>query len=73
MSFYQDRYSLAPSSVNFCERDFEVTPYVGEWMNFLSSGVLVGLGLLGAVKTQRSARLGEMRPIFVTLRAAPRP
>ncbi len=37
----------APALVDWCEANYAVTGWVAEWWNFLSSVVMIGLGLFG--------------------------
>jgi len=50
------------STVDWCEANYQVTPYVAELWNTLSSLALVGAGLFGALG--RHARDGRVRAAF---------
>lgn len=53
-NFWQDRFHWGTSSVDFCEKNFVVSPYVAEPCNSVSAAPLIGLGLIGCRKCQRT-------------------
>jgi len=55
----------APASVDWCEPNYATGRYVAEWWNTLSSFALVGMGLVGLVRSRRADPLLERR--FVVL------
>ncbi|KAN0120024.1 alkaline phytoceramidase [Hyaloscypha variabilis] len=63
MSFYRSSEGGYPpawgppsSTLNFCEEDYEFTPYIAELTNTLTNLIYIGLGIKGLIN---SRRLGE--------------
>ncbi|KAJ8599576.1 hypothetical protein CTAYLR_004670 [Chrysophaeum taylorii] len=66
-NLWRTRYDLGKSSVDFCERNFSLTPWVAEPFNAASAAPLIGLGLVGYARCRRATKSRGFAVLFALL------
>ncbi|KAI9054763.1 hypothetical protein LZ554_001912 [Drepanopeziza brunnea f. sp. 'monogermtubi'] len=66
---YEPAWGPPTSTLNFCEEDYQFTPYIAELFNTLTNLTYIGLGIRGIINTRKHGErsIGPMLPYIALI------